>query len=489
MKNFNISAKQSLKLYQLIKKEDENEIIFDKLFQKNYENINFQLRKYICEINTKNRKKGIGFFCKIALQDKTNFMPILIINSNLIGEEVTKNEIIIIKFKDKNEEINIPLENKLIYKNKIYDITFIEIKEENILDNNYLGLDDLILDNNSCFEKKINVYTMKYIEEKLYISFGKLKEIFEDNNNIYSFFKIKSAFNIFPIINQENNKLIGLHINNNINYNQNLFYLVNDFYNYIEIKYYIAKAMNEITDKKEYIGSGGFGKVYRIKYNNKIYALKQIVLINLSENEIKENENEAYILSHLHNEYIVKYYDSYYKDNLFNIIMEYAGDSNLKKFIVNHRESHQFIEQEIINKIIKQICIGLKEIHKCNIIHRDLKPENIFIDENNFKIKIGDFGISKISEYAYSCRGTFKYMAPEMRQGQKYNNKVDMYALGCIIYELFTLNNYSDNKDLNDIKEVDLDFYDPKWQKLINLLLDIKPDKRPNIDEVFKYLD
>ena len=80
-------------------------------------------------------------------------------------------------------------------------------------------------------------------------------------------------------------------------------------------------------------------------------------------------------------------------------------------------------------------------------------------------------------------------MPTEMRQGQKYNNKVDMYALGCIIYELFTLNNYSDNKDSNDIKEVDLDIYDPKWQKLINLLLDIKPDKRPNIDEVFKYLD
>ena len=53
------------------------------------------------------------------------------------------------------------------------------------------------------------------------------------------------------------------------------------------------------------------------------------------------------------------------------------------------------IEEDILYNIIKQICIGIKEIHNKNIIHRDLKPENIFINENNV-IKIGDFGISKL---------------------------------------------------------------------------------------------
>ena len=244
-------------------------------------------------------------------------------------------------------------------------------------------------------------------------------------------------------------------------------------------------------DKKEYeyIGCGTFSKVYKIQYKNKRYALKQISLLKFNQNERKEFENEAKILSILDNEYIVKYYDSFYKDNIFNIIMEYAGNSNLKNFIKKHGGSGLFIEQETANNIVKQICLGLKEIHRCNIIHRDLKPENIFIDENNFKIKIGGFDISIISEYADSHEGTFAYMAPEICVGKKYNNKVDIFALGCIIYELFTLNKYYFDKNYGEIKKVDLDIYDPKWQKLIDLLLDIKPDNRPNIDEVFQYLD
>ena len=72
----------------------------------------------------------------------------------------------------------------------------------------------------------------------------------------------------------------------------------------------------------------------------------------------------------------------------------------------------------LIKKIVTQICIGLKEIHKNNIIHRDLTPDNIFIDKNN-KIKIGDFGISKIfsdnNEYANSVAGKYNYLATEIK--------------------------------------------------------------------------
>ena len=80
-------------------------------------------------------------------------------------------------------------------------------------------------------------------------------------------------------------------------------------------------------------------------------------------------------------------------------------------------------------------------------------------------------------------------MSPEIRAGKKYNNKIDMYALGCIIYELFTLNNYSDDKDFKNIQKVNLVFYDQKWQKLIDSLLEIDYHKRPSVEEVLKYLD
>ena len=70
-----------------------------------------------------------------------------------------------------------------------------------------------------------------------------------------------------------------------------------------------------------------------------------------------------------------------------------------------------------------------------------------------------------------------------------HDNKVDMYALGCIIYELFTLKIYYLNEEFNDIQEID-SVYDPKWQELIDKLLDTNPEKRLNINEVFtEYLD
>ena len=74
--------------------------------------------------------------------------------------------------------------------------------------------------------------------------------------------------------------------------------------------------------------------------------------------------------------------------------MEFCAGQNLRDFININIKNNELIEEDILYNIIKQICIGIKEIHNKNIIHRDLKPENIFINEK-MEIKIGDFGISK----------------------------------------------------------------------------------------------
>ena len=172
--------------------------------------------------------------------------------------------------------------------------------------------------------------------------------------------------------------------------------------------------------------------------------------------------------------------------------MEYGGNKTLKKFIDDKNSNDELIEPETINSIIKQICLGLKEIHDASITHRDLKPANIFIDEN-LRIKIGDFGVSTSSNYFTTQIGTPEYSAPELqvkkKEGDKFSNKVDIYSLGCIFYELFTLSNYYGDKIYNSIKEINTNFYDKKWQKLINLMLSLNPDERPNIEQIFNYLD
>ncbi|KAL4506981.1 hypothetical protein ABPG72_001402 [Tetrahymena utriculariae] len=98
-----------------------------------------------------------------------------------------------------------------------------------------------------------------------------------------------------------------------------------------------------------------------------------------------------------------------------------------------------------------QIAQGLQHLHKQDIVHRDLKPENCLVKSlqnsqascfhEKFQIKIGDFGLSLINNRSSSLKsqiGTPNYMAPEIIKGDTYSQQVDIWSLGCIIYEIFT---------------------------------------------------
>ena len=239
------------------------------------------------------------------------------------------------------------------------------------------------------------------------------------------------------------------------------------------------------------LGEGGFGVVYLVEKDNKQYALKQCKM-KLENEEIDEYKKIINIISKINNEYLIKYYDNFIENDTFNILMEYGGDNDLKKYINNYKDKNELIKENIIKDIISQICKGLKDIHNNKIIHRDLTPDNIFIDKNN-KIKIGDFGVSKIlttlNKYTKSQIGKTYYLAPEILKGLIYNNKVDIYSLGCIIYELFSLNEYYiDKLDEKDCK-IDTKVYNTKYQDLIDLLLKKDYHARPNIEEVIDLIE
>ena len=190
------------------------------------------------------------------------------------------------------------------------------------------------------------------------------------------------------------------------------------------------------------------------------------------------------------NEYIIKLVDSHKGKDYFRILMEYGGDDNLEEYIEN---KSGLMDEKEIAEIILQICHGLEEIHKHKIVHRDLTPENIFKDNNNNNIKIGDFGVStnlNPNKYLTEKIGKIEYRAPEMKKKEvKYNNKVDIYSLGCIIYELFTLNPYYDDKIRKKNTKIDLDKYKKKWQDLIDNLLQDDYDKRPTPGEIISFID
>ena len=243
------------------------------------------------------------------------------------------------------------------------------------------------------------------------------------------------------------------------------------------------------------LGEGGYGKVYLVLNNldNMNYALKEFPIKGETKDKIQEIKNEAEILSKFNHKNIVKYYESFENDDKFFILMEYCDGQNLSNIINEYTEKNELIQEEIILNIIKQICLGIKEIHDKNIIHRDLKPENIFMNTNG-EIKIGDFGISKELNLNKTCtktnikKGTFYYIAPEILNKGIYNEKADIYSLGCIIYELFHLSIYSLNRLMGDVKKIDENIYNPKRQELIDLLLQIEYSNRPNINDIIDFI-
>ena len=240
------------------------------------------------------------------------------------------------------------------------------------------------------------------------------------------------------------------------------------------------------------LGKGGYGRVIQVKSksDNKIYAIKEIIIKDEMEISVENIKNEANILSKFNCNNIVKYYDSYLDKDKFYILMEYCDGQNLRDFININNKNNELIEENILYNIIIQICIGIKEIHNKNIIHRDLKPENIFMNDKN-EIKIGDFGISKYfgtnKEYTKTLKkaGSIEYLAPEILIDGIYNEKSDMYSLGCIIYELFNLSKYYIDNLIHKIKKIDSNIYNKKWQEIINSLLQKNYNKRMNINKVY----
>ena len=241
---------------------------------------------------------------------------------------------------------------------------------------------------------------------------------------------------------------------------------------------------------KNKLGQGAFGTVYKVLNidDNNYYGIKKIPIKGLDNNQLELIKNEANILSSIDNENIVKYYDSFIEEDSFNIVMEYCNGVDFRYFINLLKETGEYIDEPIIYFFIKRICLGIREIHKHNLIHRDLKPENIFLT-TDIKIKIGDFGISKQlnnTQFAKTQCGTPIYMAPEILRGEKYNNKVDIWSLGTIIYELCTSNIYFGN---NTNGKINSSIYGADLQNLIDALLDKDYNKRLDINEVYEIIE
>ena len=246
------------------------------------------------------------------------------------------------------------------------------------------------------------------------------------------------------------------------------------------------------------LGKGSYGIVYKVqkKNTNEIYVIKQIPLKGLTTKEITEVRQEAKILSSINSDFVVKYYDSFEENNKINIVMEYCDEGDLNDFITKKKNENKLIEEDLIWNIFIKITIGLAHIHKMKILHRDLKTMNIFL-KSGFQVKIGDLGVAKIllkNSFAKTLIGTPYYLSPEICKEIPYNNKSDVWALGCILYELCTFKHPFDAKNQGALilkimsnKPQNIDnYYSKELNDLIFLLLEKDSQKRPSCRDILQ---
>ena len=133
----------------------------------------------------------------------------------------------------------------------------------------------------------------------------------------------------------------------------------------------------------------------------------------------------------------MRYCDAFLEGHNLYIVTEYARGGDLHGKIKRYTKKRKSMPEDMVWSYLAQMCHGLYSLHRVNVLHRDLKPKNIFITEHN-AIRLGDLGCAKIMKagMARTQIGTPYYMSPEIWQHQAYNAASDMWAVGCIVFEM-----------------------------------------------------
>ncbi|KAL6100548.1 nek5 [Pungitius sinensis] len=248
------------------------------------------------------------------------------------------------------------------------------------------------------------------------------------------------------------------------------------------------------------IGEGAFGKAFLVRDKggggDGRRVVKQINLGKMSAREKESSKKEVTLLSKMKHPNIVAFFSSFQERGSLFIVMEYCDGGDLMKKI-NMQRGIFFSEQQVVDWFV-QICLGLKHIHDRKILHRDIKAQNIFLTNRGMKAKLGDFGIARMlnntMELARTCVGTPYYLSPEICESRPYNNKTDVWSLGCVLYELCTLRHPFEGSSLRQlVGRICRGSYNPApshyshdLRLLVTQLFKVNPRDRPSVSSLLK---
>ena len=189
------------------------------------------------------------------------------------------------------------------------------------------------------------------------------------------------------------------------------------------------------------LGRGGMGIVYkaRDRETNDLVALKVLrPEVAADAKGMQRFKNELRVARRITHKNVCRIHEFSRSETTAYISMEFVEGESLRHVL--NRFGSLGLRKGI--EIAMQICAGLREAHAQGVVHRDLKPENVMLDAAG-NVKVMDFGIAHAPiggglTQTNAVVGTPTYMAPEQAEGKKIDSRADIYALGLILYEIFT---------------------------------------------------
>ena len=272
------------------------------------------------------------------------------------------------------------------------------------------------------------------------------------------------------------------------------------------------------------IGKGTYGEVYMTKKGEikEPFATKIVHKRILKNDKLKDSlKKEIEILRDIKHENIVKLYEVKENKDSFFLVMELCNGGSLSKCLEKYKEKYNKpFSEEIVQYLMKQIVTAIKYCHSKKILHRDIKPDNILIkfnseqEKNNIDmlkstVKIIDFGFARYlpeSESASTVVGSPAYMDPgileklsklkkKIKCNYTYNEKVDIWSLGIICYEMIIgtlpFNSNSLEALLNDVKKGKYSLPTNLSREIvsfINGMLQYDLNKRLSIDALYQHV-
>ena len=248
------------------------------------------------------------------------------------------------------------------------------------------------------------------------------------------------------------------------------------------------------------LGKGSFGSamlVQKVKPGapdrNMKYVAKEINLIGMRPRERLEAKNEILMLKQLHHPNITKYIESFEEAGKLYIVMEYANGGDLFTKVQERKKARRLFTEDEVMFYFTQICLAVFHMHEHKMLHRDIKTQNIFLNKDGV-VKLGDFGISTVLRYTAEMRqtqcGTPYYFSPELCRNQAYNDRSDVWALGCVLYEMCTLTHAFDGATMRGLVQkicrgvyppISTRQYSGALADLIAVMLAVNPKQRPSI--------